>query len=71
MLIAATIFIPFETCAAVEWFWLDSNDKYSKYFEPDSVTVKKKVVTSDGREIAIEIEGSPTRGRPKPLKITA
>lgn len=56
MLIAATIFIPFETCAAVEWFWLDSNDKYSKYFEPDSVTVKKKVVTSDGREIAIEIE---------------
>ena len=56
MLIAATIFIPFETCAAVDWFWLDSNDKYSKYFEPDSVTVKKKVVTSDGREIAIEIE---------------
>ena len=56
MLIAATIFIPFETCAAVEWFWLDSNDKYSKYFDADSVTVKKKVVTSDGREIAIEIE---------------
>lgn len=56
LLIAATIFIPLETCAATDWFWLDSNDKYSKYFEPDSVTVKKKVVTSDGREIAIEIE---------------
>lgn len=56
LLIAATIFIPLETCTATDWFWLDSNDKYSKYFEPDSVTVKKKVVTSDGREIAIEIE---------------
>ena len=56
LLIALMIFLPVENCAAVEWFWLDSNDKYSKYFEPDSVTVKKKVVTSDGREIAIEIE---------------
>ena len=56
LLFATMIFIPFETCAAVDWFWLDSNDKYSKYFEPDSVTIKKKVVTSDGREIAIEIE---------------
>lgn len=42
--------------AETNWFWLDSNEKYSKYFEPDSVTVKKKVVTDDGREIAIEIE---------------
>lgn len=56
LLIALAIFIPFGTCAAVDWFWLDSNDKYSKYFDPDSVTVKKKVVTSDDREIAIEIE---------------
>ena len=40
----------------VNWFWLDSNEKYSKYFNPDSVEVTKKVVTKDGREIAIEIE---------------
>ncbi len=56
LLISLMIFLPLENCAAVDWFWLDSNDKYSKYFDPDSVTVKKKVVTSDGREIAIEIE---------------
>ncbi len=56
LLFAMIFFVPLETCAAVDWFWLDSNDKYSKYFDPDSVTIKKKVVTSDGREIAIEIE---------------
>ena len=44
------------TCAAAEWYWLDSNDNYSKYFDPDSVTVTKRVVTNDDREIAIEIE---------------
>ena len=42
--------------AATEWFWLDSNDKYSKYFDAESVTINKKVVTRDGKEIAIEIE---------------
>ena len=50
------LFAAENTCAAVDWYWLDSNDKYSKYFDPDSVTVTKKVVTNDGREIAIEIE---------------
>lgn len=54
--ICAAILFTAQTCAAVEWFWLDSNDKYSKYFNPDSVAVNKKVVTKDGREIAIEIE---------------
>ena len=53
---AAIFFTPNNACAETEWFWLDSNDKYSKYFEPASVTVTKKVVTNDGREIAIEIE---------------
>lgn len=43
-------------CAAAEWYWLDSNDNYSKYFDPDSVIVTKRVVTNDDREIAIEIE---------------
>ncbi len=56
LLLAMIFFIPAETFAADKWFWLDSNDKYSKYFEPDSVTINKKVVTNDGREIAIEIE---------------
>jgi hypothetical protein len=56
LLFAMTLFIPLDACAAVEWFWLDSNDKYSKYFDPDSVTIKKKVVTDAGKEIAIEIE---------------
>ena len=56
LLAAMIFFMPVDTCAESKWFWLDSNDKYSKYFEPDSVTIKKKVVTSDGREIAIEIE---------------
>ena len=53
---AAIFFTAHEVSAETQWFWLDSNDKYSKYFEPDSVTIKKKVVTNDGREIAIEIE---------------
>ena len=54
---AAIIFTTNTACAAeVNWFWLDSNDNYSKYFNPESVEVTKKVVTNDGREIAIEIE---------------
>ena len=53
---AAMFLVPHEACAETQWFWLDSNDKYSKYFDPDSVTVNKKVVTKDDREIAIEIE---------------
>jgi hypothetical protein len=50
------LFSAVDVDAATEWFWLDSNDKYSKYFDADSVTINKKVVTKDGREIAIEIE---------------
>ena len=56
LLAAMIFFMPVDACAESKWFWLDSNDKYSKYFEPDSVTINKKVVTKDGREIAIEIE---------------
>ena len=50
------IFFTAQEVHAVDWYWLDSNEKYSKYFNPDSVVVNKKVVTRDGREIAIEIE---------------
>ena len=53
---AAVLMTARSACAATEWYWLDSNDNYSKYFDANSVTVTKKVVTNDGREIAIEIE---------------
>ena len=53
---AALLMTARSACAATEWYWLDSNDNYSKYFDANSVTVTKKVVTNDGREIAIEIE---------------
>lgn len=55
-IICAAIFMTGTARAEVNWFWLDSNDKYSKYFNPETVEIKKKVVTNDGREIAIEIE---------------
>jgi len=53
---AAIFFISNTVHAETQWFWLDSNDKYSKYFDANSVTVNKKVVNRDGREVAIEIE---------------
>ncbi len=53
---AAIFFISITVHAETQWFWLDSNDKYSKYFDANSVTVNKKVVNRDGREVAIEIE---------------
>ena len=55
-IICTTIFFTPNVEAATDWYWLDSNDKYSKYFDANSVIVNKKVVTRDGREIAIEIE---------------
>lgn len=42
--------------AEVQWYWLKSDDKYSKYFDPESVTVVKKALTDSGREVATEIE---------------
>ena len=53
---ATMFFVQSDAFAETEWYWLESNDKYSKYFDADSVTVNKKVVTKDGKEIAIEIE---------------
>ena len=55
-IIFATIFLTTYAGAETQWFWLDSNDKYSKYFNADSVKVTKSSKTSDGREIATEIE---------------
>ena len=39
-----------------QWYWLKSDEKYSKYFDPESVTVVKKALTDSGREVATEIE---------------
>ena len=51
-----------------EWYWLKSDDKYSKYFDPDSVKVVKQAritkkiknskgeITTNEREVPTEIE---------------
>lgn len=39
-----------------EWYWLDSNKKYSKYFAPNTVKVVKQAKTEDGKDIPTEIE---------------
>lgn len=41
---------------ASEWFWLSSDTKYTKYFEPDTVKVIHKAQTNHG-DVATEIEG--------------
>ena len=56
ILCAVMIFITRDVDAETNWYWLESNDKYSKSFDPKSVTVNKKALTKDGREVAIEIE---------------
>ena len=56
LVLICAVILSRDACAETDWFWLDSNDKYSKYFDADSVTVTKKVVTNDDREVAIEIE---------------
>ena len=44
-----------QTAHAQDWFWLNSNNKYSKYFNPDSVTVLKKA-GNIATEISAEIK---------------
>ncbi len=41
---------------AQDWYWLSSNDNYSKYFYPDSVKVVKKAVNDKGNAVPTEIE---------------
>ena len=38
------------------WYYLSADDKYGKFFEPDSVKVVKKVTKSDGKDVPTEIE---------------
>lgn len=45
-----------ENSQAVQWYWLKSDDKYSKYFDPDSVKITKFARTDSGQEVATEIE---------------
>ena len=49
---------PAEAAAQAEdgWYWLASDNKYSKYFDPSTVKVLKSSKRDDGREIATEIE---------------
>ena len=56
LICAAIFFAPSTVNAETNWYWLFADDKYSKYFDLESVKVEKKVVTGDGREIPIEIE---------------
>ena len=42
--------------AETNWYWLKSDEKYSKYFDPDSVKVTKKANSDSGKDIATEIE---------------
>lgn len=39
-----------------DWYWLASNNKYSKYFAPNTVRVLKQAITESGKEIPTEIE---------------
>lgn len=39
-----------------EWYWLSSNDKYSKFFDQKSVKVVKRAIKDDDTEIATEIQ---------------
>ncbi len=55
MFLAALIFLAqLGTAQAAGWYWLSSNDKYSKYFDPASVTVESATQTSHGK-VATEI----------------
>ena len=39
-----------------DWYWLASNNKYSKYFAPNTVRILKQAITDSGKEIPTEIE---------------
>jgi len=38
-----------QTEAKEQWYWLSSDDNYSKYFDPDSVVVTRTVETAHGK----------------------
>lgn len=53
-LAVALFFVQLGAAEAAGWYWLSSNDKYSKYFDPASVTIESSTPTSHGT-VATEI----------------
>ena len=45
-----------ENSKEVSWYFLNTDAKYAKYFDPASVKVTKKAKTDDGNEIPTEIQ---------------
>ena len=45
-----------ENSKEVSWYYLGTNEKFAKYFDPASVKVTKKAKTDNDKEIATEIE---------------
>ncbi|MBR3748069.1 MAG: hypothetical protein IKN27_14025, partial [Selenomonadaceae bacterium] len=45
LICAAIFFTSGSVSAEPNWYWLFADDRYSKYFDPESVKVEKKVVT--------------------------
>ena len=45
-----------ENSKEISWYYLNTDSKYAKYFDPASVKVVKKATTSDGREVPTEIQ---------------
>lgn len=58
ILAAAFVIFSFQLAQAQasEWFWLSSDEKYTKYFEPDTVKVIRKAQTNHG-DVPTELEG--------------
>ncbi len=56
IVLLAMVMMHVSTACASEWFWLDSDDKYTKYFQPDTVKVVHTAQTKRG-DVATEIEG--------------
>ena len=54
LLLVCCLFMPLGIVRAEGWYWLSSDSKYSKYFEPSSVHVTHSAETSHG-SIATEI----------------
>ena len=56
-IVGAIIFFSLPTVnAETNWYWLKSDEKYSKYFDPESVKITKKANTDSGKDVATEIE---------------
>jgi hypothetical protein len=45
-----------ENAKEIAWYYLSSDAKYAKYFDPESVKVIKNAKTDDGREVPTELQ---------------